>query len=625
ALIYDFGGQDYYHSVYSIFFTNQTQYIVLWNDKSNKNEFNDKNNNDYYYHFDYWYWLGNINYLLKDKDKTHKIALFNQFETRSNYYLDQEDFIRFNIDQFFTISFPNEEDNKYKIADLQRQVVNFGVKNGLDILKTSNYHPLEVMLMKKVAEDLDDFKSNSSPMSRKEFFEAFKIPEKELEHSSLDEDILLSLLHHRGLIYRLKSNRIADEKIWVNPESLNAAIHEKVKKEDLIKTKGIIPQSDIGKFFEPPILAVMLQTQLIFKHEYGSEIDLSVDYILPQYLPLSDDNALYHLATSDIQHGFSLKFSNFLPQGMMSRLICRFGSGSEKKYFYRYEMIFSVSSLRAKVRLKLNLEELIIEVQLVLNKQNERMRSKLYEYLFTEILDAYKLEPKEHLTFENSFADNNRTYDIENIQKSELMISVDGCQFVLYEDLENSDLNFVSGLKFNEDKSTSKVTIARHLFNPFVKDESKTPKKLFISYSSKNTAFMKEFSTHLKPLEREQLITVWVDRMIETGTEWNEEIQKKLEEADMIVYLISPHFIATPYIMDVEVKKGIEFYEQSKNSSKSVKLYPIQLMECNWKRSFGNYQQKLDDDILLKELIIIKDHENHEAWMKVLKDLENIL
>jgi len=113
--------------------------------------------------------------------------------------------------------------------------------------------------------------------------------------------------------------------------------------------------------------------------------------------------------------------------------------------------------------------------------------------------------------------------------------------------------------------------------------------------------------------------------MIETGTEWNDEIQKKLEDADIIIYLLSPHFIATPYIMDVEVKNGIEFYEHSKSSSKPVRLYFIQLMHCNWKRSFGAFQQRLDSDLLLKEPILIKDPENHEAWMKVIDDLEEII
>lgn len=640
AIIYDFGGQDYYHAVYNVFFTNQTQYVVIWNDISNINKKNDTDVTDSYYHFDHRYWLGNINYFLADKDQTNTIALFNSFN-RSHFYIGNDDIATYKVNHFYPIAFPYPTDIEDNIEDLQRQIVAMAINKSLATLKNiKGYHKLEAELMNRVAEKIEDYKAQTTPLSRIDFFETFEVDKKNLKESSIDEDSLLSLLHHRGLIYRLKGKSFYDDKIWVNPESLNFAIHEKLSKVELVKTDGIIKQSEVATYFNDDILAIMMETQMIFKHEYGlSETEKVVEYILPQYLPLSDGSALYHLATSDMKQSFTLKFRDFLPQGMMSRLICRFGLEPDKKYFYRYEMIFTIVSIDAKIKIKLDMKTMTIVVHVVLSKAQERLRSQVYQYLFASILGAYHRENIEHLNFEAFMAalkvtNQNEQVKIDTIAKdmmkyvpSGMMLSLDGQHFVDYKDLQSGTPNFVPGIKYiSEDLiSFDKTTIQRHLFNAFVNEKSKTPKKLFISYSSQNTAFMRALMTHLKPLEREGLINVWVDRMIETGTEWNDEIQKQLEDADMIVYLISPHFIATPYIMDIEVANGIDFYHRSLGQENAVKLYFIHLMDCNWSRSFGAYQQKLDADFLTKRLQIIKDPDNHESWMTVIKDLEGIL
>ncbi|MBK9256732.1 MAG: leucine-rich repeat domain-containing protein [Saprospiraceae bacterium] len=653
AVIYDFGGQDYYHAVYNVFFTNQTQYIVIWNDRTNFNGLNNSNGSDPFFYFDHRYWLGNINYYLNDKDSTNRIALFNTFSPNTYFYLENEDAINYKIDQFYPVTFPLDGD--IKIPELQFQIVHLATKNGLLGLKNENgYHKLELELMQKVANGLEDYKDHTRPLSRKEFFKSFNVNEIELKNSSIDQNILLSLLHHRGLIYRMKGKTAVQDKIWVNPESLNKAIHEKLSKERLLNTNGIIKESEIHDFFDVDILAVMEETQLIFKHQYGeSSGDLKVEYILPQYLPLTDGSALYDLATSDMSQSFILKFFDFIPQGMMSRLICRFGLQPDNKYFYRYEIVFTISSIKAKVKIKIDMVNMTIEVHLVLNKLYERRRAEVYRYLFSAILGAYSREPIDHLSFDDfinfqrSSPDNNNnnnnnnnsvgsseTIKIDSVSKEfkkyipqNMMISLDGNQFVEYKDLEQGAPNFVSGVKFSpgQQKDVQRVTLPRHIFNPFVNEISKTPKKLFISYSSKNSEFMRELATHLKTLERDGQISVWVDRMIETGTEWNDEIQKQLESADIILYLLSPHFVATPYIMDVEVKNGIDFYQHSKEQGNPVKLYFIQLMHCNWLRSFGAYQQKLDKDFLTKKLEIIEQPENHDRWMTVIDDLQSIL
>lgn len=602
AIIYDFGGQDYYHAVYNVFFTNQTQYVVIWNDISNLNKKNDTEVTDSYYHFDHRYWLGNINYFLADKDKTNTIALFNSFN-RSHFYIGNDDISTYKVNHFYPVAFPYPTDIKDNIEDLQRQIVAMAINKSLASLKNiKGYHKLEAELMNRVSEKIDYYKTQTTPLSRIDFFETFGVDKKDLKESSIDEDSLLSMLHHRGLIYRLKGKSFHDDKIWVNPESLNFAIHQKLTKAKLVKTNGVILHSNIGKYFDQNILAVMIETQMIFKHEYGpSETEKVVEYILPQYLPLIDGSALYHLATSDMKQSFTLKFRDFLPQGMMSRLICRFGLEPDKKYFYRYEMIFTIISIDAKIKIKLDMIKMTIEVHVVLSKTQERLRSQVYQYLFASILGAYHRESIEHLNFEAFMAalkatNQNEQVKIDTIAKdmmkyvpSGMMLSLDGQHFVDYKDLQSGTPNFVPGIKYESEDliSFEKTTLPRHLFNPFVNEESKTPKKIFISYSKfdgeenhlrEGVNYLDDFKRHLSPLSiYNELIISWDDTLIQSGENWNDRITNELKTADIIFMLISPDFLSTKYIKDTEMKIAFE-----REQNKECIVVPIIIRDCGW-------------------------------------------
>lgn len=50
-------------------------------------------------------------------------------------------------------------------------------------------------------------------------------------------------------------------------------------------------------------------------------------------------------------------------------------------------------------------------------------------------------------------------------------------------------------------------------------------RKVFISYSHADAKWLERLRVHLKPLEREGIIELWVDTKIQAGMRWKEEIQ----------------------------------------------------------------------------------------------------
>ncbi|PSR15685.1 hypothetical protein C8255_21835 [filamentous cyanobacterium CCP3] len=71
---------------------------------------------------------------------------------------------------------------------------------------------------------------------------------------------------------------------------------------------------------------------------------------------------------------------------------------------------------------------------------------------------------------------------------------------------------------------------------------------VFISYSRRDEGLKDELvNYHLKLLQREGKIHTWQDRDIEAGTEWAQEIRTNLEKADIVLLLITRHFLASDY------------------------------------------------------------------------------
>ncbi len=87
------------------------------------------------------------------------------------------------------------------------------------------------------------------------------------------------------------------------------------------------------------------------------------------------------------------------------------------------------------------------------------------------------------------------------------------------------------------------------------------PVSLFFSYSHKDEDLRGELETHLSPLRRQQVISGWHDRMITPGDEWKSRIDENLNQADVILLLVTPNFLASDYCFDVEMKQAMGRHE----------------------------------------------------------------
>src|SRR5260370_15013142 len=110
--------------------------------------------------------------------------------------------------------------------------------------------------------------------------------------------------------------------------------------------------------------------------------------------------------------------------------------------------------------------------------------------------------------------------------------------------------------------------------------------EVFCCYARKDQSLLLELKTHLTPLQREGVITLWADTDINAGMQWEKEVQRHLNTAQIILLLISPDFIASEYCYSVEMQRAVERHERGE-----ARVIPIILRPVSWQRmQFGKFQ-----------------------------------
>lgn len=107
--------------------------------------------------------------------------------------------------------------------------------------------------------------------------------------------------------------------------------------------------------------------------------------------------------------------------------------------------------------------------------------------------------------------------------------------------------------------------------------QTKSPVKVFISYSHRNEALKEDLESHLASLRRAGKIQLWQDRAIDAGSEWNEQIRTKLDAADIILLLITAQFINSDFCFSKEMTRAMLRHEQG-----TASVIPIIMAPCVW-------------------------------------------
>lgn len=103
--------------------------------------------------------------------------------------------------------------------------------------------------------------------------------------------------------------------------------------------------------------------------------------------------------------------------------------------------------------------------------------------------------------------------------------------------------------------------------------------RAFISYSHKDDDLRERLRAHLSQLERDELVEAWDDRAIPAGDQWADEIDQRLEQADIILLLVSADFIRSDYCYKKEMSRALE--RHAAKDDRAI-VIPVILRACDW-------------------------------------------
>lgn len=142
------------------------------------------------------------------------------------------------------------------------------------------------------------------------------------------------------------------------------------------------------------------------------------------------------------------------------------------------------------------------------------------------------------------------------------------------------------------------------------------PVIVFYSYSHKDEPFKEQLETHLALLRRKELIKVWHDRRIIPGQDWEATIDRQLDEADIILLLVSPDFMASDYCYGKELIRAMEKHERNESI-----VIPIIIRPVEWSDSpFARLQVIPKDG---KPVTSWSDQD--EAWLNVEREINKAI
>lgn len=603
--IFDFGGQDYYHDSHRMYYSHDTAYILLWDTDSNKyseeTEVSDEpESNLIYENFPLEYWLESINYNLADRFR----LTYNperRADPKTNY--------TGNTAPVFILQ------NKIDIAEgmldqkmLSKKYQNISVFFGVSLkAKRRTNILLEVLndymhalnlsgrkLIKYEHSIVEDYVNNPRDfkvISLDEFYNDCKsiINDDNIPFNKDNALIIAEILNAIGIIFYDKQSE-TDGIVFTQINRLNEIIKEVMDIAKKGSDKGIFSTNQIQHILHKEDII-----KLLIKNKSIIPIN-ETDFLVPQFLPIKPDSSiaffLHAFTFNQVRFLYKAYFHKTLLLSLFSQYLGDTISGNTTSVknlpFWRNGIIIS-------------------------RGEGSNKQMVFVEFIKTDaegIINIKTMAPYNKTGLER---DIEKTLDDLNkgwsVSKE---ISVNSVDFFDVNELkkEVKDLRY----EFSANGKVFSVNDFKH-----ITDFDKLPKKLFISYSSKNSEFIKRFVTHLEVLKSAGLIDPWYDRMIESGTKWDDTIRAEMSNSDIIIFLLSPDFLATEYIMKTEIPLAIE---QMKDAI-AAKFFFVELQPCGWKRTeIAKYQQTDDSGEIKKNIISIGQPDNDAKWNLVIDELE---
>ncbi len=574
--IWDFGGQEIYHNTHRFFLTNRALYILVWDMDSqiDAEEHPEKEEN-----FIFDYWLENVSGL---SEESPVLVVQNKMEEPATRGFDLTSLTKnkdWNVKETLSVSAAkgwNIDELRKSISEqLQnapklKNLIGYDLGAGWSAVRKE----LETLALQQPYLKFDDY---------------LRICDTQ-EISTENAEDLSGFLTDIGVIIHFPDNDILKEMVILDPRWTTKIIY-RLLNEKIKKNKGQFKKSELQVNMKKKELEkfskgfrfrdereIQIFLELMSKFEICFELPNEKDsFIVPQFL--SNEKPTFEWDNKKaIHYGYQY---DFLHKGIIARAIVKLNEYASNNIWWRNGMVIEQEGIKAKIEALPKKNEIRIEM---IGEESEQLRKFLLNKVFEEV---------------------NHKMDFKTIR----YCPSETCECTFEEEII---------LKLEKENQTS-ITCSACNCNVSIDEilgkniEQMDVPKIFISYSHKDEAHKEKLQTSLKSLQYSFEIDVWEDRQIQVGDNWSEEISKAMERAEYIVLLISPDFLASDFIKEVEMKRAFERHDKG-----DAMVMPVIIRPCLWNQKPINKVQVVPKD----GKPVTKYDDPDEAWLEVLQKIK---
>ncbi|MEL7316819.1 MAG: COR domain-containing protein, partial [Cyanobacteria bacterium J06559_3] len=379
------------------------------------------------------------------------------------------------------------------------------------------------------------------------------------------QDSLAVHLHSLGIALNYKDDtRLRDTHV-LNPHWVTNGIYTLLNAHELAGTQGELEVTCLSRTLNPQnyprerhgfLLELMRKFELCFPF---TEEDNR--YLIPDLLDKQQPLEAAEFRPADCLN-FRYRYP-ILPEGLLPRFIVRTHVLSDQPLRWRTGVILSFEGNRALV--KADSQDRCVTISIEGPIASRRRLLAVIRSDFDRIHRSFKFIPQELVPIPG--------HPSVTVTYKELIAREKKGRKSFEVVLDNDEL-----LELNVQDLLNGVDIEGSRDRLERDERSDRPLRLFYSYSHKDEVLRDQLDTHLKILERQNLIQSWHDSRIEPGMEWAEDIDVNLHQADIILLLISADFISSRYCYEVELPHALKRHQLGE-----VTVIPIIVRPVDWK------------------------------------------
>jgi internalin A len=399
------------------------------------------------------------------------------------------------------------------------------------------------------------------------------------KHGIADADeqtMLCRYLHDLGILlwYNQPHNRFLRRKIILNPQWLLDPIYLLIDNRGVSNYNGKFSLHDLALIwceaqhqpYQEELIELMKEFRLCYQYKHAADTFI-IPSLMSNVAPIAAQN---FDNTSEQAWQLVYSYKRLMPRGIVNQLTAQLHRHikNDFEHVWAFGVLLHSEEATAKVTADPTSRELTIKV---IGNQRDYLLHKIRQALDDIHETYYQLSieikiPCTCVDCKNSQSPIIYEYEKDilgeiNAHRTDIHCSKTRNYVPLVPILQNVGFNIpykLQQMQLNSDKEL----------------------RVFISYASEDLEYAQEIKKQLSPLIRNKFIgSIWHDRQLIAGDNWNETIQKELNNAHIVLLLISSDFldINKKYIWEQEMPKI-----RARHKNQNLVAMPIIVRDCMW-------------------------------------------